>query len=334
MKTFSVTVVIPTILTPTPTYNRLEDLRRCLNSLANQTFKDFEVLIVDNSPIADMPATVKEMLKALERKIKIRIIRDSTKNLAHVFNTGWRNTPADIVAHLNDDAEAESEWLDNIVDTFSDLRANLVGGPTIATREQEMLSLYKKEKSSRLLAIFGKLYDSVVLQRRLFDIGALCETGAYSIGGSLPFSTNLRTPIEVDLLTITNMAVSKKVLKKLGGFDENFLFAHFDGDFFIRAKKAGYKLIFNPRVVVLHHVNPSGSTRSAYYRGRDSAYFYLKSIRPKSLQGWIGYLLNIAYFNAYWLYKTWVTKNVGFLAGIRGFFDGFRHYLSVKLYDP
>jgi hypothetical protein len=124
------------------------------------------------------------------------------------------------------------------------------------------------------------------------------------------------------------MAAKKEIFQKVGGFDENFLFTHADGDFFIRARKAGYKLIFDPKVIVWHHVNPRGATRAAYYQGRDFAYFYMKSIRPRSLPGWLRYMLNIVYFNFYWLHKTWKTGNVGFLKGVQGFLHGLEYYMS------
>jgi GT2 family glycosyltransferase len=320
----AITVVVPTVLAPTPFYNRSEDLKRCLEALRRQTFKDFEVLIVDNSPIHTNVSV------PCKTGLLIRVTKNPTRNLTRSFNLGWRDALAEVIAYINDDAEAEPTWLENIITTFKELdRASFVGGPTISTRVQEMLSLHMAAKRSILLKLFGRIYEKIALQGRLFDIGALCESGAYSIGGSLPFSANLEEPVEVDFLTITNMAVRKEVLENLGGFDENFSFTHADGDLFIRARKAGYKLIFNSKVVVWHHVNPSGSTRSAYYQGRDFAYFYFKSIRPRSFHGRLGYMLNILYFNAYWLYKALKSGNPSFLKGIRGFIDGFSHYLKA-----
>ncbi|MFQ6085405.1 MAG: glycosyltransferase family 2 protein [Candidatus Bathyarchaeia archaeon] len=305
-----------------PTYNRCRDLERCLESLRRQTFTDFETVVIDNGSTDGTPN--------LLTRYPVKVIRDETKNLAHLFNLGWRETTSEVVVYINDDAEAHPDWLENVVKTFESFEdAAVVGGPTIATRNQEILSLHQRATSSKLLGLLAMIYDSVVLEGRLLDIGVLCESGAYSIGGSLALSAELSHPIHVDVLTITNMAVRRQVLASLGGFDENFRFWHIDGDFFVRLKRAGLKAIFNPKVVVWHHVSPVGATRSAYVMARGTAYFLLKSVRPRSTGGWLRYLLNVMYFNFYWLYKVWATNDVGFLRGIPGFVEGVRHYLRT-----
>jgi GT2 family glycosyltransferase len=132
------------------------------------------------------------------------------------------------------------------------------------------------------------------------------------------------------LLSITNCAIKRSVLKELNGLDENFRFTHGDGDLFIRIKRAGYKLIFEPKAIVWHHVNPIGDTRGAFWRGRDQAYFLLKNIRPKSLTGWFKYFLNIIFFNIYWVYKAIESRDANFLKGISGFLKGISDYCKAK----
>jgi len=51
-QTTSVSVIIPT-------YNRAHLIGRALNSLANQTYKDFEVVIVDDASTDDTEAYIK-----------------------------------------------------------------------------------------------------------------------------------------------------------------------------------------------------------------------------------------------------------------------------------
>lgn len=313
----------PKISVVIPTYNRCKDLERCLNSLTKQTFKDFEIIVIDNG-------STDETAKSL-KKYHVRVICDTTKNLSHLFNLGWHNAEADIVAYLNDDTEVVSEWLENIIKVFNDFKdAGAVGGPTIATRRQEMLSLYEASKKSKLLRFLAKIYEIVVMENKFLEVGVLCKSGAYSIGGSLPESAKLKSPTQVDLLSGTNVAIKKLVLKEIQGFDENFLFAHADGDLFTRMVKARQKLIFSPKVMVWHHINPKGATRSAYYLGRDLAIFYLKNIRPKTFTDLLRFTLNIVYFNTYWLYKAIQLKSAKPLRGIYGFASGFSFFIRNR----
>ena len=108
-----------------PTYNRSKDLKLCLDSLMKQTFTDFEIVVVDNGSTDDTCLILKDC--------NAKVIRDETKNLAYLFNLGTRNVSGDILAYINDDAEADPHWLENIVKSFEKFKnASMVGGPTIA----------------------------------------------------------------------------------------------------------------------------------------------------------------------------------------------------------
>ena len=310
-----------------PTYNRAKDLERCLDSLLQQTFKDFENIVINNG-------CTDETLNVIQ-KYPVKVINDLTGNVTHLFNIGWQNAEGEIIVFTNDDAEVEPLWLENIMNTFQRFEnTGAVGGPTIVPEQvlhhQEMLRLHTESRHSMLLRIPAWIYENLVLDRKYYEIGVLCDSGAYSVGGSLTESTRLVRPISVDLLSITNVAIKKSVLETVGGLDENFRFTHGDGDLFIRIKKAGYKLVFNPKVIVWHHVNTIGDTRNAYWRGRDHAYFLKKCIRPKTIPGRLKLILNGIFLNLYWIYKSVKTKDIGFLKGISGFVQGLIDYHRVN----
>jgi glycosyltransferase involved in cell wall biosynthesis len=93
-----------------PTYNRCNDLKRCLDSLVHQTFANFEILVIDNGSTDETPK--------LLSNYSVRVIEDLTRNLTHVFNTGWRNSSGKIIAWITDDAEASPFWIENIIWEF------------------------------------------------------------------------------------------------------------------------------------------------------------------------------------------------------------------------
>lgn len=305
------------------TYNRCSDLKRCLDSITRQTFKDFETIVVDNASTDDTPILLK--------KYPVKVIKNPAKNKSFLRNLGWLNASGDIVAYIDDDAEADPTWLENVVDTFDKFTdAGAVGGPAITTCKPEMINLLEASQNSPLLGFAARIYEILILENKLFDVGVLCESGAYSIGGSLQKSVRLEHPIYVDITSTCNLAVRKQVIKKIGGFDEIFLFNHEDGDLCVRIKKAGFKLIFNPKAKVLHHMNPKKMTRATPYNlGRDFAFFFFKDVRP-SLSGWFRFMLNIIFFNLYWLYKAFKTKEIAFLRGIQGFLSAVIYYPRLR----
>lgn len=317
----------PEISVIIPTYNRADDLERCLIALSKQAFKNFETIIVNNG--------CTDRTETMLAKYPVRAVKDSARNVTHLFNVGWNNAAADIIAFTNDDAEPDPYWLKNIVLAFARHKdAAAIGGPTVLPRDkqgnQEMLRLHDKGSRSLLFGIASRLYENIVLQGKYGAIGLLFESGAYSVGGSLPESANLLSPISVDLLSITNVAIKRHILDELGGLDESFKFTHGDGDLFIRIRRAGYQLIFDPKVFVWHHVNPIGDTRGAYWRGRDYAYFLRKCIQPKTTTNKLRLVANIICFNLYWGYKSIDTKDIGFLKGISGFWKGIKERISNK----
>ena len=65
----------------TPTYNRKELLKKLYFSLRNQTFKDFEWLIVDDGSNDGTNELVKDFLKAFQNFYFSNIILDYSQKL-------------------------------------------------------------------------------------------------------------------------------------------------------------------------------------------------------------------------------------------------------------
>ncbi|MFN3301467.1 MAG: glycosyltransferase, partial [Patescibacteria group bacterium] len=93
------------------TWNSRKFLSECLNSIFNQTYKDFSILIIDN---ASNDGTI-EFIK--ENYPTLNILRNS-KNLgfATAHNQGLRlfeNSP--YVLLINPDVILEKDWLEKIL---------------------------------------------------------------------------------------------------------------------------------------------------------------------------------------------------------------------------
>ncbi len=312
----------PLISVAIPTYNRSQDLKLCLDSIMRQTYRNFEIVVIDNGSTDDTANILKNY--------KLKVIKDETKNLAYLFNLAISNSSGKYIAYINDDAEADISWLENIIKSFSEYEADLVGGPTIATREQEISGTYDLAQRSFLLKIFAKIYNIVVCEGHLFDIGKIFQSGAYSIGGSHSYSMKLKDPFFVDFLSIIGVAIKRDVFNKLS-FDENFIWVHGDGDFFIQAKKLGFRLLFNPKVVVWHNLNPGGATRGSFNLGNDYAYFLSKNFKPNNFFGLLRFCFNIIFFNFFWIFKAFQLKSSKPLEGIKGFFFGVHRYFVIGL---
>lgn len=93
MGDFFVSVVIPT-------YNRANDLDRCLRSLQNQTCKNFEVLVCDDGS-TDYTEDIVEKYNSL---LKIQYIKDENfGGPARPRNNGLKKAKGEIIAFLDSD---------------------------------------------------------------------------------------------------------------------------------------------------------------------------------------------------------------------------------------
>ncbi|MFZ2664316.1 MAG: glycosyltransferase [Patescibacteria group bacterium] len=312
-----------------PNKTRDGDLVKCLDSIFNQTYDDFEVIVIENY------SNLNEIANLLKRyfsyKDRIKVINNPIKNLPTLFNLGWKYSNSDYLAYIADDVEIESDWLEIInqeLDSSKDI--GIVTGPIISTcfPAGEMHRLYLLSQNNVVGKVFSWPYLHFAMEDRVLEPGVLFESGAYSIGAGLEESKGYKRQ-EIDLATTSSMGIKRKVLDKVGGFNTDFNFNHADGDLFIRAKKAGYKIIFNSNVVSHHNVR-LGLSRNAYYIGLDTGIFYKKHVRPKSFKGVVGVVLNLLVFKFYWIYSAIRNRDIKQLKGISGFISGYFKKESKK----
>ena len=302
------------------TCDRPEDLRRCLDSVYAQTYKEFDILIVNNG--SDISGIINDA--------QIRVVEDRKKKLSYLFNLGWKNSRTELVAYLADDVKLDSNWLESGLKSFKGYAGSaVITGPLVSPYEfsGQMHYLYSKAKKNKILNSLATFYNNLILDGRALEPCILCQSGGYTIGQGL--EPDFSESREVDLATTSGMLIKRSAIEKIGGFDENFLYNHADGDLFIRLKKCGYKIIYNPEMRAVHYNRP-GPSRNAYFIGRDTAFFYLKDIRPRSLRGLLASIINIFILNLYWIYEAFASRDIKQLKGVSGFIKGIIDYFTSK----
>ena len=101
---------MPTVSVIIPTYNRAHVLGRSIQSVLNQTFQDFELIIVDDASTDDTESLVNRF-----RSKKIKYIRHQVNQGGSVGptpNTGLRIAKGDYIAFQDDDDEWMPEKLE------------------------------------------------------------------------------------------------------------------------------------------------------------------------------------------------------------------------------
>jgi len=99
-----------------PAYNEERYLARCLDSIAAQTERPFEVIVVDNNS-TDKTATI------AKRYPFVTLLHEARQGRSFAQNTGFDAATGTILARIDVDAIVPPDWVAKITEYFSDPRA-------------------------------------------------------------------------------------------------------------------------------------------------------------------------------------------------------------------
>ena len=196
-----------------PLYNKENFIQKTIESVLNQSFADFEILIIEDC------STDNSKKKALEIKSdKIKLIQHSqNKGLSASRNTGIQNASSDYIAFL----DADDLWKENYLETI--------------------FNLIHKYPEARLFATnYEEIYNATT---RIVNNQKLLKFGADFIVSNF-FELNLGKPIYLP----SSLCVAKEVFEKVGFFDEKITYTE-DVDFNIRANNS-FKLAYSSNALL------------------------------------------------------------------------------------
>jgi GT2 family glycosyltransferase len=235
------------------TYESGPTLPACLAALAAQSFRDFELILVDNAS-ADGAGRA-----AARADSAIRLI-ENTQNLgfAAAVNQGARAARGRWLALLNPDAYAEPDWLARLV---------------AATRDHPDVRAFA---SRQLMAA---------------DPGRLDGLGDVMASPGFPFRGGYRRadPGAVAVGEVFSpcggaMLVERALFLALGGFDERLFCYCEDVDLGYRLRLAGERTLVIPAAVVRHEGSAStGGPRSdfaVFHGSRNRLWVFVKDTPP------------------------------------------------------
>src|SRR4030042_1793000 len=108
-----------------PTFNRPDEVTELLDSLIQQTFTDFEVIIADGSPAT----LVRDVADRYRDKLKLTYIYEKGLGISEARNRGAQHASGEYVIFLDSDCIAPPAYL-SIIDRFLQKNpAEVFGGP-------------------------------------------------------------------------------------------------------------------------------------------------------------------------------------------------------------
>lgn len=224
-------------------YNSGERLSRVMEALDNQTWKDFEIIVVDNAS-KDNSAT---LAKSSNHLVTVKMSPVNTGFAGGVM-TGAELARGGWLIFLNPDAYPESDWLEAL------MRAADKYGPQAALGSIQLV-----EGDRDLLDGLGDTYH----------VSGVAWRGGF--GKSAQQRPHENTEIFAPCFAAA--AVQRARFLELGGLDRDFFCYHEDVDFGFRHRLAGGYAVLVHDAVVLHE----GSGIS----GRYSAFTVFHGIRNR-----------------------------------------------------
>jgi GT2 family glycosyltransferase len=223
-------------------YNRRENTVSCLNSIYSLDYPSFDIIVVDGST----DGTTEEVKK---RFPQTKIIQNK-ENLGVVkaHNIGLEETSGDYVIRVDDDVTLEKNFLKELVNVMESDPTVGIAGPKI----------YYLRHHGLLWCVGGKIEwwrgKDVTLGDGEKDVG------------------QYNTRREVDYIGCC-MLVRREVVEKIGKLDECYFLYFEDLDYNVRARKAGYRIIYVPSAVAYHDIPLKDGSRSVS-NSRDASRFY------------------------------------------------------------
>lgn len=107
-----------------PTHNRRQLLMETLDSLARQSRRPDQIVVVADGCVDDT-------VEALKDRSDVTVVTSPGVGAAGARNAGWASLATDVVAFIDDDCRAEPEWLAGLIDGFRRPEVGLVQGKTL-----------------------------------------------------------------------------------------------------------------------------------------------------------------------------------------------------------
>lgn len=234
-----------------PNYNGKQYLKTCLDALRTQTSRNFKTILVDNGSQDGSREYVQEQYP----EVKIVALKENT-GFCGAVNAGIRVSASPYVLLLNNDTQAEPEFVENLTKAVK-----------------------KRKNCFSVQAKMLQMHD----ETRMDDAGnAYCAFGwAFAEGKGRP-ETEYCTERQIFSSCAGAAIYRRDILDKIGLFDEEHFAYLEDLDICYRARLRGYENWFCPSARVLHV--GSGTSGSRYnlfkvrYSSRNNIYLAYKNM--------------------------------------------------------
>ncbi|MGD9755388.1 MAG: glycosyltransferase, partial [Acidimicrobiia bacterium] len=226
----------PSVSIVIPVFNRADMTERCLRRLARTVDPaDVELIVVDNGSTDGSAELVERLWPGA-----VVLRNPENRGFAKGCNQGVRAARAERVVLLNNDTEPCDGWLEALLGRLDEADVGLVAPKLLfpdGTIQHAGMSLVEDRKHGLALNAIHDHYR------------APASTAAADRGRDLR------------LVTGAVLALRRATFDAVGGFDEGYWNGCEDVDLCLALAAAGYRVVYEPSAVLVHHESASGAER-------------------------------------------------------------------------
>ncbi len=235
-------------------FNGKKFLDDCLSSLARQTFRDFEIILVDNGSSDGSADYVRERYPSV-------VLVETGNNLGFAggTNAGIRVAQGEFIFTLNNDTIADPHLLEESIKPMqADPHVGMCG--------------------AKMIFPDGRINSTAICLSR--------SGAAWDRGMGEPDHGQYDTAEEIFGPCAGAALYRRSMLDEIGLFDEDFFLFMEDVDLAFRARLASWKCMYVPTARVVHiHGGTAGfeSDLSIYYGNRNLVWYVVKNFPSRTL---------------------------------------------------
>lgn len=208
-------------------YNGREYLEKCIRSILKNSYRNYEIIVVDNASSDGTEEMIKKNFGSLSLLKMIKL--DKNYGPSHARNEGVKISGGEIISFLDNDTETDPDWITNALKYFE-------GDKKIGLLQCKLLLLEDPKKID-----YAGEYIS--------QLGFLVHAAPYGSEDKGQYDKNS----EILAAKSAGMFIRKDVFNKIGGFDDDYFIFVEETDLGWRTWLAGYKVVFAFDSKVYHH---------------------------------------------------------------------------------
>ena len=220
-----------------PVYKVEEYLNRCIQSILNQTYKKFELILVDDGSPDHCPELCDEWAK---RDKRIKVIHKENGGLSDARNAGIEIAVGEFVAFVDSDDWISVSYLELLMRAMQENDCEIVECETVRTTGKNTMTdivvtdigkavVFQPEEALELLIqddcfhqyVWNKLYKRSVIQDILFEKGKTNEDEfwTYQIFGNAKRICKIDVPLYFYFQRSTSIMGTRYSLKRLDALE-------------------------------------------------------------------------------------------------------------------